>query len=127
MAQTPIDSFEDFWPHYVRAHVNPTNRLLHALGTACALTAAGTGVLTGNPLLLAMAPVLGYGPAWIGHFVLEGNRPATFQHPLYSLRGDCKMLWLMLHGAMADEVLRHSGDADQLQTAQPSVASSPAS
>jgi hypothetical protein len=38
------------------------------------------------------APLVGYGFAWVGHFVFEKNRPATFKYPLYSLAGDFR-LW----------------------------------
>jgi hypothetical protein len=31
------------------------------------------------------------GFAWIGHFVFEKNRPASFQRPLYSFLGDWAM------------------------------------
>jgi len=60
-------------------------------------------------LFLLATPVVGYGPAWIGHFFIEGNRPATFGHPLWSLRADFKMLSLALRGRMADEVTRIYG------------------
>jgi hypothetical protein len=43
-------------------------------------------------------PVFGYGFAWLGHFVFEKNRPATFRHPLYSLLGDFAMFRDMLTG-----------------------------
>jgi hypothetical protein len=47
---------------------------------------------------LWLAPVAGYGFAWIGHFAFEKNRPATFRHPLYSLMGDWVMYWDVLRG-----------------------------
>ncbi len=65
--------------------------------------------LSFNPAPLLLAPVVGYGPAWIGHFVFEKNRPATFDHPLWSLRGDFKMYFLALRGRMAEEVERICG------------------
>ncbi|KAK6904111.1 hypothetical protein L486_03689 [Kwoniella mangroviensis CBS 10435] len=34
-----------------------------------------------------------YAFAWIGHFFIEKNRPATFKYPIWSLRGDLKMWW----------------------------------
>ena len=45
-------------------------------------------------------------PAWFGHFVLEGNRPATLTYPLFSIRGDLRMLKYALQGKMAAEVER---------------------
>jgi hypothetical protein len=39
--QQRIESFEEFWPHYVHAHRNPVNRALHFVGL-WATTAAAT-------------------------------------------------------------------------------------
>ncbi|MBY0235069.1 MAG: DUF962 domain-containing protein, partial [Burkholderiaceae bacterium] len=36
--------------------------------------------------------------AWLGHFVFEKNKPATFRYPLYSLMGDWVMFKDMLIG-----------------------------
>ena len=82
-----LASFEEFWPFYVAQHLDPVNRALHFLGTSLALAAlAATATLT--PWWLLAVPLVGYGPAWVGHLFFEKNKPATFRHPLWSLRGD---------------------------------------
>ena len=95
-----LGSFEEFWPYYLGEHSNPVCRILHFVGTTGALTLAGIAAVTLNPFLLLPALVCGYGFAWIGHFFIEKNRPATFKYPLWSLRGDFKLYGLMLRGKM---------------------------
>ena len=84
-------SFADFYPHYLRAHQNRTNRRLHFFGTTLVIMLVVAILATGASALLIAVPVAGYGPAWVGHFYFERNRPATFRHPLYSLIGDFRM------------------------------------
>jgi len=62
--------------------------------------------LTRNPWWLLAALLCGYGFAWFAHFVVEKNRPATFQHPFWSFISDFKMIWYMLTGRMGREVER---------------------
>ena len=40
---------------------------------------------------LAYGLVAGYACAWVGHFVFEKNKPASFKRPLYSFVGDSVM------------------------------------
>ncbi|MDB4992615.1 MAG: hypothetical protein JWM74_47 [Myxococcaceae bacterium] len=109
---TDFHSFEEFWPFYVGEHKDPTNRALHYVGTSLAIGTVGAAVITWNPLWLLATPVVGYAPAWIGHFVIEGNRPATFKHPLWSIRGDLRMLKMALQGKIKAEIERVArGDA----------------
>jgi hypothetical protein len=100
-----LTSFEEFWPFYVSQHSRSSTRALHFAGTTLVLGSLAASAVVA-PWCAALAPVLGYGPAWIGHFFFEKNRPATFTYPLWSLRGDVRMYGLMLTGRMAPEVDR---------------------
>ena len=50
--------------------------------------------------------VVGYAFAWAAHFLVEKNRPATFEYPLWSFVSDYKMMWFMITGRMRREVER---------------------
>jgi hypothetical protein len=95
---TDFASFKEFYPFYLSEHQNPTCRRLHVTGTALLLLIFLMAIVTARWRLLWLLPVVGYGFAWIGHFVFEHNRPATFKHPLYSLLGDFAMFRDVLLG-----------------------------
>jgi hypothetical protein len=80
--------FADFYPYYLSEHSNRTCRRLHFFGTCLVLASVATALASRNPAWLLAAPLAGYGFAWVGPFVFEKNRPATFSHPWYSLAGD---------------------------------------
>ena len=94
-------SFADFYPFYLREHSNLTSRRLHFIGTGAVISLLLLFFFTGNPMILILLPILGYGFAWVGHFVFEKNRPATFKHPIYSLMGDFRMFWDILTGKVS--------------------------
>ena len=91
-------TFAEFYPFYLSEHRNAVCRRLHFVGTALLLMTVAVALLTARWPLLLLVPVLGYGFAWIGHFYFEKNRPATFNHPIYSLVGDFVMFRDMLTG-----------------------------
>ena len=101
-------TYEAFWAFYIGEHRRPLTRRLHFAGTSGAILCVAAAVLSGYIWLLALAPVIAYGLAWAGHFWVEKNTPATFRHPLRSLRADFHMYALMLAGRMDDEVQRHA-------------------
>jgi len=104
MSDERFQSFEEFWPFYVREHSRKSTRILHWLGTTAAASSIAASVLTRRPWLALLAPVVGYGPAWISHFFIEKNRPATFTYPAWSLRADLIMWRKTLDGTMDAEV-----------------------
>lgn len=101
--------FSEFWPFYLGEHRHPVNRALHYVGTSSAYLFVAWMAWTGRWSLFPLALVIGYGPAWIGHFFIERNKPASFKYPLWSLVGDMKMLRLRLTGRMRGEMIRLFG------------------
>jgi hypothetical protein len=101
-----IRRYSDFWPYYLREHANPRTRALHYAGTSFATAALVACVATGKWWLFPLALLAGYGPAWIAHFFVEKNRPATFTYPLWSLIFDYRMAWSWATGRLADELTR---------------------
>jgi hypothetical protein len=101
-----MKSFDEFWPHYLAEHSRPETRTLHAIGTGVGLACAVTLIAKGKWKWLPLAFIPGYGAAWASHFLIEKNKPATFEHPLWSFMGDYKMIGLMLTGRMEGEIAR---------------------
>lgn len=90
--------FREFYPFYLSEHAHPTCRRLHFVGSTLVLACFIAVLFTRSLWWVAGAVFAGYGFAWIGHFVFEKNRPATFKHPVYSLVGDWVMFKDMLSG-----------------------------
>jgi len=97
-------SFAEFWPFYLREHSKPRTRALHYAGTTLVVAIMLYAILAGRWLWLLAIPLAGYGFAWIAHFKVEKNRPATFTYPLWSLAADFKMWWLWLIGRLEPEL-----------------------
>lgn len=53
-----------------------------------------------SPIVFPAGVVFAYGCAWIGHFGVEKNRPATFKYPVWSLAGDFRMWSHMVRGKL---------------------------
>ena len=93
---TPFTNFKDFYPFYLGEHQNPTCRTLHFVGTSLGIGCFLQALLGGGWIWILAGLFLGYLCAWIGHFVFEKNKPASFKQPLYSFMGDWVMWWQLL-------------------------------
>ncbi len=102
-------TFADFWPVYVLAHRQPLTRGFHFAGSFVGWGLALAAIFRAQPWWLLAALVVPYVLAWVSHFLVEHNRPATFGHPLWSWLADQKMVALMLVGRMNEEVGRCEG------------------
>jgi hypothetical protein len=106
MTDSTFNSFAEFWPYYLNEHSKPGTRWLHLIGTMSGLMLVVFFIVIDKWWLFPLALIPGYGAAWIGHFFIEKNKPATFQHPLWSFMGDYKMIGLMLTGRLDAELRR---------------------
>ena len=104
MTEKKYKTFWEFYPYYLTEHSLPVNRTLHFIGTGIVIGLLIAGIVTGRGLLFILIPIAGYGFAWVGHFFLERNKPATFTYPLYSLGSDFVMFWDILTGQIGKKV-----------------------
>ncbi|MBS0591485.1 MAG: DUF962 domain-containing protein [Proteobacteria bacterium] len=94
-------SFREFYPFYLAEHSNRLCRRMHFIGSTLVLLTLAWLIVGQRWGWWWLLPTFGYGCAWIGHFLFEKNRPATFRHPLYSLAGDWMMYAQMLRGKIS--------------------------
>jgi hypothetical protein len=91
-------SFQDFYPYYLSEHRLRGTRITHFIGTTGFLFFLLTAIFVLNGWFVLYGAIFAYGWAWIGHFFIEKNKPATFQYPLWSLLSDFKLYFEIITG-----------------------------
>ena len=110
MGQNPSDidkrhtSLSSFYLYYLYEHRHSANRVLHYIGTSGVIALLILSILWQYWILLAFIPLVGYGFAWIGHGLVERNKPATFSYPLYSLASDFIMFFQWITGRLSGQL-----------------------
>lgn len=100
-------SFEQFWPFYLGEHSLPATRAMHFIGTSLSLVfGVGLTLFTGRPVFILAGLLNGYAWAWVSHFFIEKNKPASFKFPLWSFAADWKMWAMILTGKINGELTR---------------------
>ena len=92
MTRDKFKSFKAFYPYYLSEHKLKINKILHMIGSFSGLFFLTFCIISKKFYYSPLSLIFGYFFAWIGHFIFEKNKPATFQYPLYSFIGD----WVML-------------------------------
>lgn len=101
------ETYGEFWPFYLGEHSRPGTRRLHFIGTTGAIIALILLVITGAWWWILIALLSGYAFAWVSHWAIEHNQPATFRFPLWSLFSDFRMYFTWLTGGLDRELRRH--------------------
>ncbi len=98
LAMGQLQTSEEFWQFYLTEHSHAATRWLHFFGTSLVFASVIASLLTPMHWLCLFAPLLGYGPAWIGHFFIEHNKPASWKYPLRSFAADMRLWGCMATG-----------------------------
>ena len=91
-------NFKDFYPYYLSEHSHKTTKLLHFIGTSISLYFLFNFFRTFDFVYIILSLLSGYGFAWVSHFFIEKNKPATFKYPFYSFIGDHLMFIEIIMG-----------------------------
>ncbi len=102
-----IETYQQFWPFYLGEHSLPATRVMHFIGTTIAAVNLVGAVVWLRPSLALAALVSGYFFAWVSHFFIEKNRPATFTYPLWSFGSDWRMWALTIVGKLPAELAKY--------------------
>src|SRR5678815_2666831 len=92
MSTPRYKSFSEFWPFYVAEHSKPATRVLHLIGTTAGISLLVYLIATGRGWLFFLGFVPGYGFAWLAHFLVEKNKPATFKLSLIHISEPTRLL-----------------------------------
>ena len=107
MSSKAITAFSAFWPFYLGEHRVRLTRTLHFIGSSIAIAGVIAALVTRTFWLVPMPVIQGYAWAWVSHFFVEKNKPATFEAPFWSLISDYRMCGLFLSGRLGDELMKH--------------------
>jgi hypothetical protein len=93
-----FNSFNEFYEFYLKEHSKPKTRFFHCLGSLIGLSCLVFALISSQWALIFWGLLVGYGLAWLSHFIVEKNRPATIKYPLQSFAADFRMLLDTLTG-----------------------------
>src|SRR5690242_10345188 len=108
MPQPRFRTLDEFWPYYVGEHRQPLTRTPHFIGNTNLLAWLLMAALRRSFRLAILGVITSYAFAWFGHFVIERNRPATFDYPVLSALADMRMYAKMWRGEMDAEVQKYA-------------------
>ena len=99
--QLPIQNYHEFYRFYLTEQRNIMSRRLHVVGSSVGLYFFSKAIRQRKAQYFVYGLLSGYACAWIGHFIFEKNKPASFKQPLYSFISDWRMFSDVLRGNLS--------------------------
>ena len=100
-APLPIQNYADFYRFYLTEHRNINSRRLHVVGSSIGLFFLTKALSKRKLRYVGYGLAAGYACAWVGHFMFEKNKPASFKQPLYSFISDWRMFSDVIRGRLS--------------------------
>ena len=99
--ELPIQDYSTFYRFYLTEHRNIMSRRLHVVGSSIGLYCVSKAIRQKKAKYVLYGLLAGYACAWVGHFVFEKNKPASFKQPVYSFISDWRMFADVLRGNLS--------------------------
>ena len=99
--ELPIQDYSTFYRFYLTEHRNIMSRRLHVVGSSIGLYCVSKAIRQKKAKYVLYGLLAGYACAWVGHFVFEKNKPASFKQPVYSFISDWRMFADVLLGHLS--------------------------
>jgi hypothetical protein len=100
-------TLKEFWPFYLHEHAHASNRALHFIGSSLGLVILAVALISAKYPLILFALLSGYAFAWVGHFFIEHNRPATFKYPIKSFISDWRLWYTVFMDKIPSEFRKY--------------------
>ncbi|MBK5646190.1 MAG: DUF962 domain-containing protein [Acinetobacter sp.] len=99
--ELPIKNYSEFYRFYLTEHRSMMSRRLHAAGSSVGIYFFSKAIRQRKAKYVVYGLLSGYACAWVGHFVFEKNKPASFKQPFYSFISDWRMLSDIVRGNLS--------------------------
>ncbi|PCH69444.1 MAG: hypothetical protein COC01_01460 [Bacteroidetes bacterium] len=97
MSEKLYKTMKEFYPYYLEEHRKRGTRITHFVGTTLFFVFLVLAFVK-TAWFFIPTVMVPYAFAWVGHFFIEKNKPATFQYPLFSLASDFKLYFHIIAG-----------------------------
>jgi hypothetical protein len=99
-------TFEEYWAHFVRAHVRRATRRVQFAATSLGLASAFAGLVFKRRVLVVLAPAVAWVPTWLAQRAFEDGAARPPVQAAFEAAANLKMWRMTLAGTMDAEVER---------------------
>ena len=100
-------TYEEFYPYYLSQHRHPFNRKLHFLGFVAFFGSLFYAIWYMSLYHLIVCPFSLLIFPFVGHYVVEKNKPLVFKYPKWTLQADFRLAYLVMLKKINEELEKY--------------------